>query len=108
MREIILAIELLAAAQAYDLQPTALARAPRTESVYRAVRKRIPHYARDRPLAGDIERAREILARTRGELGDFLNAPAAVDGNDLAGDVGRVFGEEQRRAGDVLRACRGA
>jgi histidine ammonia-lyase len=67
--QIILAIELLAAAQAYDLQPTALARAPRTESVYRAVRERIPHYADERPLAGDIELARRILDERR--AGDF-------------------------------------
>jgi histidine ammonia-lyase len=67
--QIILAIELLAAAQAYDLQPTALARAPRTESVYRALRERIPHYADERPLAGDIELARRILDERR--TGDF-------------------------------------
>jgi histidine ammonia-lyase len=67
--QIILAIELLAAAQAYDLQPTALARAPRTESVYRAVRQRIPHYADERPLAGDIELARRFLDERR--TGDF-------------------------------------
>jgi histidine ammonia-lyase len=67
--QIILAIELLAAAQAYDLQSTAGARAPRTDSVYRAVRARIPRYADDRPLAGDIELARGML-RER-QAGDF-------------------------------------
>jgi histidine ammonia-lyase len=67
--EIILAIELLAAAQAYDLQPTAGARAPRTDSVHRALRERIPHYGDDRPLAGDIELARRILHER--QAGDF-------------------------------------
>jgi histidine ammonia-lyase len=59
--EFILSIELLAAAQAYDLQAGALALAPNTEIVYRAVRARIPHYRDDRPLHGDIERARDII-----------------------------------------------
>jgi histidine ammonia-lyase len=59
--EYILSIELLAAAQAYDLQTGSLARAPNTDIVYRAVRGRIPHYRDDRPLAKDIERAREII-----------------------------------------------
>ncbi len=67
--EIILAIELLAAAQAYDLQPNAGARAPRTDSVHRALRERIPHYGDDRPLAGDIELARRILHER--QAGDF-------------------------------------
>jgi histidine ammonia-lyase len=59
--EYILSIELLAAAQAYDLQTGSLARAPNTDIVYRAVRSRIPHYRDDRPMAKDIERAREII-----------------------------------------------
>jgi histidine ammonia-lyase len=59
--EFILSIELLASAQAYDLQSGALARAPLTDLVYRAVRSRIPHYRDDRPLASDIERARELI-----------------------------------------------
>jgi histidine ammonia-lyase len=59
----ILAIELLAGAQAYDLQPAAprTARAPGTEAAYRAVRATVPLYRDDRPLAGDIERLRELL-----------------------------------------------
>ncbi len=59
--EIIFAIELLAAAQAYELQPGTLARAARTEEIYRRVRAVVDHYRDDRPLAGDIERARQIL-----------------------------------------------
>jgi histidine ammonia-lyase len=59
--EFILSIELLASAQAYDLQSGALARAPLTDLVHRAVRSRIAHYRDDRPLAADIERAREMI-----------------------------------------------
>jgi histidine ammonia-lyase len=66
--EFILAIELLAAAQAYDLQGGAAARAPNTDIVYRAVRGRIAHYRDDRPLAGDIDRVR-----------DMIRGPTAVD-----------------------------
>ena len=81
--EYILSIELLAAAQAYDLQAGSAARAPNTDIVYRAVRGRIPHYRDDRPLAKDIERAREIIRE-----------PTAVDfesdvdsGSDLDADI---------------------
>jgi histidine ammonia-lyase len=59
--EFILGIELLATVQAYDLQGAAPARAPNTDIVYRAVRSRIPHYRDDRPLAKDLERARELI-----------------------------------------------
>jgi histidine ammonia-lyase len=59
--EFIVGIELLAAVQAYDLQGAGPARAPNTDIVYRAVRSRIPHYRDDRPLARDIERARELI-----------------------------------------------
>ncbi len=59
--EIILAIELLAAVQAYELQPGTEARAGRTEAIYRSVRAVIDHYRDDRPLSGDIERARQML-----------------------------------------------
>jgi histidine ammonia-lyase len=66
--EFILAIELLAVVQAYDLQGAAPARAANTDIVYRAVRSRIPHYRDDRPLSKDMERARE-----------FIRGPTAVD-----------------------------
>ena len=59
--EVIFGIELLAAAQAYDLQPGTLARAPNTDIVYRALRGRVAHYRDERPLARDIERAREMI-----------------------------------------------
>jgi histidine ammonia-lyase len=59
--QLVLAIELLAAAQAYDLAPDAPARAPRTERLYRAVRAVVPHYRDDRPMSCDIDRAVAFL-----------------------------------------------
>jgi histidine ammonia-lyase len=55
--ERIFAIELLAATQAYDLQPSDLSRAPKTGAIYRSVRAVISQYRDDRPLAGDIAAA---------------------------------------------------
>jgi len=65
--ELIVAIELLAAAQAYELQPSlpALARAAGTDAAYRAVRAVVAPYRDDRPLACDIERLREVLRAQR-------------------------------------------
>jgi histidine ammonia-lyase len=59
--QIIIAIELLAAAQAYELQRDASPRAAQTDAAYRRVRAVIPQYRDDRPLGADIERARELL-----------------------------------------------
>jgi histidine ammonia-lyase len=59
--EAMLAIELLAAAQAYDLQRDSFARAAQTDAIYRRVRAVIPHYRDDRPLGDDIQAAREML-----------------------------------------------
>jgi histidine ammonia-lyase len=59
--EIIVAIELLAAAQAYELQRTSAARAAQTDAVFRKIRALIPTYRDDRPLGADIQKARELL-----------------------------------------------
>jgi histidine ammonia-lyase len=63
--EAILAIELLAAAQAYDLAPDArapaAARAPGTDAAYRRVRRVVNLYRDERPLAGDIDSIRRLL-----------------------------------------------
>jgi histidine ammonia-lyase len=67
--EVILAIELLAAAQAYELQPGSRARAPQTDAIYRRVRATIPQYRDDRPLGVDIENAREMLRRALPDRG---------------------------------------
>jgi histidine ammonia-lyase len=61
--EVIVAIELLAAAQAYELQRDSRPRAAQTDAVYRRLRAIIPQYRDDRPLGADIERARELLKR---------------------------------------------
>jgi histidine ammonia-lyase len=57
----ILAIELLAAAQAYDLTPHRAVRAAGTDGLYRRVRALVPHYREERPLSQDIERACVLL-----------------------------------------------
>jgi histidine ammonia-lyase len=61
--EAILAIELLAAAQAYDLahDAQAPARASATDAAYRRVRQVVRLYRDDRPLAEDIDAIRFML-----------------------------------------------
>jgi histidine ammonia-lyase len=85
--EHILGIELLAAAQAYDLQGNGLTRAPNTDIVYRIFRRRVTQFRDDRPLAGDIERARDLICEPIDS-----DAAAAIDSNDLPRDVRSVFG----------------
>jgi histidine ammonia-lyase len=60
----IVAIELLAAAQAYDLQMLDAPRAPYTDSLWRRVRSAVPTYRDDRPLAEDMALAFRIIADT--------------------------------------------
>jgi histidine ammonia-lyase len=55
--EHILAIELLAASQSYDLLNSPLNPAPRTAALYRTFREEIALYADDRPLGEDIGKA---------------------------------------------------
>jgi histidine ammonia-lyase len=57
----ILAIELLAAAQAYDLAPDALPRASATDTAYRRVRRLASIYRDDRPLGDDFAPIRRML-----------------------------------------------
>ncbi|NVD41452.1 histidine ammonia-lyase [Ensifer sp. HO-A22] len=59
--ERILAIELLAAAQAYDLQPQATGKAKRTGALYQRIRAAVPHYADDRPMNEDFDRMRRVI-----------------------------------------------
>ena len=59
--ERILAIELLAAAQAYDLQPQATGKAKRTGALYQRIRAAVPHYSDDRPMNEDFERMRRVI-----------------------------------------------
>ncbi|MFM0290603.1 HAL/PAL/TAL family ammonia-lyase [Paraburkholderia megapolitana] len=58
----IVAIELLAAAQAYDLQAVDAARAPHTEALWRRVRGVVATYRDDRPLADDMAAAFRLIA----------------------------------------------
>ncbi len=58
----IVAIELLAAAQAYDLQTGDVPRAPYTDSLWRSVRRVVPTYRDDRPLADDMAAAFRMIA----------------------------------------------
>jgi histidine ammonia-lyase len=59
--ERILAIELLAAAQAYDLQPQKRGKAQRTDALYRRIRTTIPIYGDDRPMNEDFDRMRTVM-----------------------------------------------
>ena len=78
--EYILSIELLAAAQAYDLQAGSPTRAPNTDIVYHAVRGRVPHYRDDRPLSRDIERVRDIIRQpTAADLDDASYDPESEE-----------------------------
>ncbi|MDX3926078.1 MAG: histidine ammonia-lyase [Shinella sp.] len=62
--EQILSIELLAASQAYDLQPGQRERARPTEALYRAIRIHIPAYADDRPMNDDFEKMRSLMSQS--------------------------------------------
>ncbi len=62
--EYILAIELMAATQAHDFLSAAGDRAEGTDAIYKMVRERIPHYADDRPLSGDMETLRRLMRET--------------------------------------------
>jgi histidine ammonia-lyase len=64
----IVAIEMLAAAQAYELQPDSCSRAAQTDAVYRRVRAVVPQFRDDRPLSGDIRTARGLLLQPPPEL----------------------------------------
>ncbi|GGB06837.1 hypothetical protein GCM10011491_38700 [Brucella endophytica] len=59
--EYILAIELMAAAQAHDFLVRVASRAPGTEMIHAFVRGHVSHYADDRPLHGNIEALRSLI-----------------------------------------------
>jgi len=60
--EHILAIELMAAAQAHDFLTGMGERAAGTQAVYSMVRENVAHYEDDRPLGADIEALRTLIA----------------------------------------------
>ena len=59
--ETVLAIEVTAAAQAYDMQPHAAGKAAGTGALYERVRRAVPVYRDDRPLNGLIATVRDLL-----------------------------------------------
>ena len=111
--ESIVAIELLAAAQAYELQRDALRPGG-------ANRRRLSQGARLRsslsetivPWAPTFKRARELLRRPPPDVssagGSSLNAAAAVDGDDLTGDIRAHPSPGTARCGRRPAGCRGA
>jgi histidine ammonia-lyase len=71
----IVAIELLAAAQAYDLQGTDAPRAPHTQALWQRIRQTVPTYRDDRPLADDMSVAFRMIA---GEAPPPLPSPGKI------------------------------
>ena len=61
----ILAIEVAAAAQAYDQQPRSTAKAARTAWLYNLVRREVPFYQDDQPLNALVGRVRSLIGITR-------------------------------------------
>jgi len=59
--EYILAIELMAAAQAHDFLAATAPRAAGTDRLYKVVREHVSHYGDERPLNGDIEAVRGLI-----------------------------------------------
>jgi len=62
--EYILAIELMAAAQAHDFLASQGTRAPGTDRLHAVVRSHVPVYGDDRPLNADMEKLRDLIAQT--------------------------------------------
>lgn len=60
----VLAIELLAAAQAYDVQPQPAAKAAKTGQVYELIRTHIAAYHDDRPLNTDVATLSALIGST--------------------------------------------
>ena len=65
--ETVIAIELLCAAQAYDLSPDVHRGDPLT-GLYNRIRDTVPHYADDRPLNIDFARIASLVRTTKAGL----------------------------------------
>jgi len=101
----IVAIELLAAAQAYDLQTLDARRAPYTDSLWRSVRGVVPTYRDDRPLADDMAAAFRMIAETAPPpLPNPGNMRPAVAGAD-ADAGGAPLDAARHTAGNALNAA---
>ncbi|RDJ98826.1 HAL/PAL/TAL family ammonia-lyase [Paraburkholderia lacunae] len=112
----IVAIELLAAAQAYDLQSIEAPRAPYTDALWQRVRSAVPTYRDDRPLADDMSIAFRMIADDAppplpnpGKMRPALTSAARQLGvADLANVAGRAAAENAgagRAANDGLAAA---
>lgn len=63
--ETILAIEIMSATQAYDLQAGSAPKASRTAALHDLTRQTVPFYRDDRPLNGDVTKLRTLIGATR-------------------------------------------
>ncbi len=70
----ILAIEVTAAAQAYEQQANGAGMARRTECLRDHVRQAVPFYRDDRPLNGDVAKVRALIGATRDPIQFILEA----------------------------------
>jgi histidine ammonia-lyase len=66
--ETVLAIEVMAAAQAYDQQDQSAGKASRTEGLHDLVRQTVPFYRDDRPLNGDVAKIRALIGTNHDAL----------------------------------------
>ncbi|HKT96169.1 MAG TPA: histidine ammonia-lyase [Paraburkholderia sp.] len=104
----ILGIELLAAVQAYDLQPGGALRAPYTQALHAQVRSVLPNYRDDRPLADDMSTAYHMIADGGPpSLPDPLPAQSAQEYcasapiAHVAGEFGAPANDTSPRAADI-------
>ncbi|WP_159946086.1 histidine ammonia-lyase [Rhizobium sp. 18065] len=64
----ILAIEVMAGAQAYDLQSGSADKAKRTAALYQRVRQNVPFYRDDRPLNAEVAKVRAMIGILSAQL----------------------------------------
>lgn len=67
--ETILSIEIMCAAQAYDMQPGEAGMAPGTHALYRGIRADVPFYRDDRPLNSLLAMVEKLLRSTSAGIG---------------------------------------
>ena len=82
--EQILAIELLAAAQAYEFKAPSLRRAAACDDVYRRLRTRIPPYADATPLSLDIATAVEMMRSELPQSASDRASPAELTAHRIS------------------------
>jgi histidine ammonia-lyase len=90
----IVAIELLAAAQAYDLQTIDAPRAPLMDALWRRVRSLVPTYCDDRPLADDMAAAFRLIADAAPPLLPKPGKPAPPPAGNHAFDTATLAADD--------------